>query len=229
MTPLVLLPGTLCTAATFGHQVAHLADVAAPLVLPLNVGETVEACAAWVLGQAPERFALVGFSQGAIVALEIMRQAPERVSKLALLGANPKGSTEAQLKTWARWREEARGGHFADTIQNFTAGVGPKNHEVVETVLEMAHQTGVDTFVTQLTMLASRADSLPTLPTLTCPTLLLVGRQDPVTPLTLHEEAARLIPNAALIPIEDSGHYLTLERPQAVTAVMRYWLLRASA
>ena len=224
MTPLVLLPGTLCTAATFGHQVAHLADIAAPLALPLAEGDTVAACAAWVLGQVPERFALAGFSQGAIVALEIMRQAPERVAKLALLGANPKGSTEAQLTTWARWREEARGGRFTEVIQNFTAGVSPKSHGAVEAVLEMALQTGVDTFVTQLAMLASRVDSLPTLATITCPTLLLVGRQDPVTPLTLHEEAARLIPNATLIPIEDSGHYLTLERPQAVTAAMRYWL-----
>ena len=96
----------------------------------------------------------------------------------------------------------------------------------METVLEMALQTGVDTFVTQLAMLASRVDSLATLSTLTCPTLLLVGRQDPVTPLTLHEETARLIPDATLIPVEDSGHYSMLERPQAVTAVMRYWLLR---
>ena len=115
---LVLLPGTLCTDAAFRFQAEHLSDVADSLTLPLNVGETVEACAAWVLGQAPEEFALAGFSQGAIVALEIMRQAPERVAKLALLGANPKGSTEAQLATWARWREEARAGQFAGIVQN---------------------------------------------------------------------------------------------------------------
>ena len=225
MTNLVLLPGTLCTAAAFDHQVTHLADVADALVLPLSVGETVAECAAWVLAQAPETFALAGFSQGAIVALKIMRQAPERVAKLALLDANPGGSTPEQLATWARWREEARAGGFANIVEGFTQGLHPQAEPGLKTTLErMAAETGVDSFSTQLDMLASRVDSRPYLPFITCPTLLLVGRQDRVTPLELHEEMARLIPNAALMPIEDSGHYSMLEQPQAVTAVMRYWL-----
>ena len=225
MTNLILLPGTLCTAATFEYQAAHLADLADPLVLPLSVGETVAACASWVLEQAPKTFALAGFSQGAIVALEIVRQAPDRVAKLALLDANPGGSTPEQLATWARWQKEARAGGFADIVEGFTNGLHPQAEPGLKTTLEqMALETGVDTFVTQLEMLASRVDSRPYLPFIACPTLLLVGRQDRVTPLELHEEMARLIPNAALVPIEDSGHYSMLEQPQAVTAVMRYWL-----
>ncbi len=225
MTPLVLLPGTLCTAAVFDHQTTHLADFADMFVLPLSVGETVAACAAWVLAQAPETFALAGFSQGAIVALEIVRQAPKRVVKLALLDANPGGSTAAQLDTWARWQQEARAGGFKTIVEGFTNGLHPQADPSLRVVLEqMALETGVDTFVTQLDMLASRVDSRPHLPSIACPTLLLVGRQDRVTPLELHEEMARLIPNAALVPIEDSGHYSMLEQPQAVTAVMRYWL-----
>ena len=226
MTNLVLLPGTLCTAAAFDHQVTHLADVADALVLPLSVGETVAECAAWVLAQAPETFALAGFSQGAIVALETVRQAPERVAKLALLDANPGGSTDAQLATWARWQKEARAGGFAAIVEGFTQGLHPQAEPGLKTTLEhMAAETGVDTFSTQLDMLASRVDSRPHLPSITCPTLLLGGRQDRVTPLELHEEMARLIPNAALVPVEDSGHYSMLEQPQAVTAVMRYWLI----
>ena len=226
MTNLVLLPGTLCTAATFEYQAAHLADLADALVLPLSVGETVAECAAWVLAQAPETFALAGFSQGAIVALEIVRQAPERVVKLALLDANPGGSTAAQLATWARWQKEARAGGFKTIVEGFTNGLHPQADPSLRTTLEqMALETGVDTFATQLDMLASRVDSRPSLGAINCPTLLLVGRQDRVTPLELHEEMARLIPNAALVPIEDSGHYSMLEQPQAVTAVMRYWLM----
>lgn len=223
---LILLPGTLCTAAVFAHQVEHLADVADPLVLPLSVGATVTACAAWVLEQAPPQFALAGFSQGAIVALELLRQAPERVVKLALLDANPGGSTAAQLATWARWQEEARAGGFADIIEGFTNGLHLQAEPGLKAVLEqMALVTGINTFSTQLDMLASRIDSRPHLAAIPCPTLLLVGRQDRVTPLALHEEMARLIPNAALVPIEDSGHYSMLEQPQVVTAVMRYWLM----
>ncbi len=226
MTNLILLPGTLCTAATFEYQAAHLADLTDPLVLPLSVGETVAACASWVLEKAPKTFALAGFSQGAIVALETVRQAPERVAKLALLDANPGGSSAAQLDTWARWQKEARAGGFADIISVFTNGLHPQAEPGLKTVLEhMALETGVDTFVTQLDMLASRVDSRPSLGAINCPTLLLVGRQDKVTPLELHEEMARLIPDAALVPVEDSGHYSMLEQPQAVTAVMRYWLI----
>ena len=225
MTNLVLLPGTLCTAAVFDHQTAHLADVADPLVLPLSVGKTVAECAVWVLNQTPDTFALAGFSQGAIVALEIMRRAPERVGKLALLDANPGGSTPEQLATWARWQQEARAGGFANIVAGFTQGLHPQAEPGLRTLLErMAAETGVATFSTQLAMLASRVDSRPSLGAIDCPTLLLVGRQDRVTPLERHEEMARLIPNAALVPIEDSGHYSMLEQPQAVTAVMRYWL-----
>lgn len=174
-----------------------------------------------------EPFALVGFSQGAIVALEIMRLAPERVTKLCLMSANPKAATAKQLETWATWQQEVREGRFNDIVQGFTNNVHPEKQsdlKLRETILRMAHDTGPETFMTQLQALASRIDSRPHLHAIHCPTLLLVGRQDMVTPLEFHLEMQTLIPESRLIPIEDCGHYLTLEQPQAVTALLRYWL-----
>jgi pimeloyl-ACP methyl ester carboxylesterase len=225
--PLVLLPGTLCNEAVFAHQVASLAGVADTRVLPLMDGRTIAACASAVLRQVPERFALAGFSQGGLVALEMMRQAPKRVLKLCLLATNPRGSTAQNLERWSRWQREAPAGAFTAIVRAHTDNVysktegGMNARSVVE---EMAEAVGVETFMLQLEMLMSRTDSRPSLSAIGCPTLLIVGRQDRVTPLELHEEMRALIPGAALVPVEDCGHYAPLEQPQAVSALMHYWL-----
>jgi pimeloyl-ACP methyl ester carboxylesterase len=225
--PLVFLPGTLCTDATFAAQHRHLADVADCLTLPLSTGSTMPEMAAWVLEQTPAQFALGGFSQGALVALEIMRQAPERISRLCLMACNPRGSTQGQLDTWRSWQAQARDEGLANLAALFAANVHPNHRvdsQIVQRIHDMAIQTGVDTFVTQLDALASRIDSRPYLNVIHCPTLLLVGEADKLTPLFFHEEVQQLIPHARLIVMPECGHYLPLEQPVAVSAVLRYWL-----
>jgi pimeloyl-ACP methyl ester carboxylesterase len=225
---LLFLPGTLCTQATFSVQAAQLQDCASAVrVIPLLHGSSITASAQWILEQLTEPVALVGFSQGAIVALEIMRQAPERVIKLCLMSTNPKAATPAQLETWQTWQQEVREGKFNEVIERFANNVHPERRndpKLRETILSVATETGPEVFMTQLQALASRIDSRPYLPNISCPTLLLVGRQDTVTPLEFHQEMQQLIPNATLVPIEDCGHYVPLEQPQAVTALLRYWL-----
>lgn len=225
--PLVLLPGTLCTETVFAAQVDALSDVAEPFVLLATEGRDIVGCAAATLRKAPERFALVGFSLGGLVALEIMRLAPERVVKLCLLSTNPRGSTPYNHETWARWRRRVLEGGFSTIVRSHTEGVygetsaAAKAREVVEA---MAFAVGVETFLVQLGLLESRTDSRPSLGTIACPTLLIVGRQDRVTPLELHEEMCALIPGAALVPIEVCGHYAPLEQPEAVSDLMHDWL-----
>jgi pimeloyl-ACP methyl ester carboxylesterase len=225
--PLVFLPGTLCTDATFAAQHRHLADVADCLTLPLSTGSTMPEMAAWVLDQSPAQVALVGFSQGAIVALEIMRQAPERITRLCLIACNPRGSTQGQLETWAGWQREARAGNLPRLAEAFANNVHPDKRgdtELRERILDMAQETPTDLFIRQLQALASRIDSRPYLAQIACPTLLIVGRQDPLTPLKFHQEFQEHLPAAVLIPIEDCGHYVPLEQPQALSALLRYWL-----
>ena len=222
--PLVMIPGTLCTERTFAEQAASLRDVAAPSVLLPVEGSNLKTCAAEILKRAPERFTLLGFSLGGLVALEMMRQAPERVLRFCLLATNPRGSTPHNLETWARWRLEVAAGGFPDSIQAHADGVYSGNPEARVSVMEMACALGPDTFLRQLDLLESRPDSRPSLGAILCPTLLIAGRQDKVTPPELLEEMHGLIPDSRLETLPACGHYAALERPRAVTKLLREWL-----
>jgi pimeloyl-ACP methyl ester carboxylesterase len=225
--PLVFLPGTLCTQTTFAAQHRHLADAADCLTIPLSTGNTMTEAAAWVLEQTPAQFGLVGFSQGALVALEIMRQAPERITRLCLMACNPRGSTAGQLTTWQGWQAQAKAEGLRQLAALFAGNVVPGHQEasrITDIIHEMAQATGVDTFITQLDALASRIDSRPYLPQISCPTLLMVGEADKLTPIYFHEEAQALISESKLVVVPECGHYLPLEQPVAVSALLRYWL-----
>jgi pimeloyl-ACP methyl ester carboxylesterase len=227
-TPLVLLPGTLLDAELFGHQIAHLADVADIIVGDLANDDSIAGMARTVLAAAPQRFALAGLSLGGIVAFEIMRRAPERVSRLALLDTNPLPPRPEQLAAWAELGGLAEAGRLDQVVDRLLPGLlRPGWHADGRTeraVRAMADRVGAAAYGRQLRALASRADSRPILGTLAYPTLLLVGRQDALTPVALHAEMAVAIPSAALVIVEQCGHLSPLEQPQAVTAALRYWL-----
>jgi pimeloyl-ACP methyl ester carboxylesterase len=227
-TPLVMLPGTLLDAELFGHQIAHLADVAEITVGDLAHDDSVAGMARTVLAAAPQRFALAGLSLGGIVAFEIMRRAPERVTRLALLDTNPLPPRPEQLAVWAEMGGLAEAGRLDQVVDRLLPGLlrpGWRADERAErAVRAMADRVGAAAYGRQLRALAGRADSRPTLGTLACPTLVLVGRQDALTPVAIHEEMAAAIPNAVLVVVEQCGHLSPLEQPQAVTAALRYWM-----
>lgn len=219
-----MIPGTLCTERTFAEQVSGLEDVAEPSVPLPTEGGDLGTCAATILDRVPERFALLGFSLGGLVALEIMRRAPERVERLCLLATNPRGSTSQNFETWSRWRREAESGGFPAIVEAHAEGVYNGNREARAAVMEMACAVGPKAFVKQLELLESRPDSRPSLGAISCPTLLVVGQHDRVTPPEVHEEMRSLIPGARLETLHACGHYAALERPQAVTKLLREWL-----
>jgi pimeloyl-ACP methyl ester carboxylesterase len=227
-TPLVLLPGTLLDVELFGHQIAHLADVAEITVGDLTNDDSIAGMAQTVLAAAPQRFALAGLSLGGIVAFEIMRRAPERVSRLALLDTNPLLPQPEQLAAWAELSDLVEAGRLSEVVERLLPGLlrrGWRDDEhKVGTVHAMAERIGSTAYVRQLHALAGRVDSRPVLLEITCPTLVLVGRQDVLTPIGLHEEMAAAISGAALVIVEQCGHLSPLEQPQAVTAALRYWL-----
>lgn len=226
--PLILLPGTLLDAELFGHQIAHLADVAEITVGDLAHDDSVAGMAETVLAGAPQRFALAGLSLGGIVAFEIMRRAPELVLRLALLDTNPLPPRPDQLAAWAQLSDLADAGQLTEVMSRLLPGLfrpGWRGNELsVQAVWAMAERVGLPAYVRQLQALAGRSDSRPTLAAITCPTLALVGRQDALTPVSLHQQMAAAIPQAALVIVEQCGHLSPLEQPQAVTAALRYWL-----
>jgi pimeloyl-ACP methyl ester carboxylesterase len=227
---LLLLPGMPLDEALWDHQCRHLADIAAVTVADLTRSDSVEALARDALASAPPRFALAGLSMGGYVALEIMRQAPERVERLALLDTSARPDTPAQSANRRQAIDLAGQGRYGQVVATTLQRLIPPER-LGETALTaaftaQAQRVGVQAFVRQQTAIIGRPDSRPDLAAIACPTLVLCGRQDVVTPPEVHEEMAAGIPGARLVIVEDCGHLSAMERPQAVTALLQDWLLR---
>jgi pimeloyl-ACP methyl ester carboxylesterase len=226
---LVLIPGLLCDHALWAPQVQAMSDVADCWVSPPPSEDTMQAMGQAVLRAAPfDSFALAGLSMGGYVCMEIMRQAPGRVTGLALL--DTRAAADAPEETQRR-RDLVR---LASTARNFQPVtrlmlpllMHPSRQEdaaLVQIVTEMAERVGIDTYVRQQQAIISRPDSRDALRSVCVPALVLCGRQDALTNLARHEEMAALIPGAELVVIEDCGHISTLERPGEVTAALRRW------
>lgn len=227
---LVLLPGLLCDAALWRHQSATLADMAEIVVPDLTLDDSLGAMARRVLGAAPERFALAGLSMGGYVAFEILRQAPDRVERLALLDTSPFPDTLERTDDRQALIDLVRQGAFKGVTRKLLPRlVHPDRlgeRALVDDVTAMAERVGRDAFVRQQRAIMMRPDSRRDLGLVHCPTLVLCGRQDELTPLAESREMADKIRTAVLVVIEDCGHLSTLERPRAVSAVLRYWLQR---
>ena len=227
-TPLVLLPGLLCDAALWHGQIAGLADVAESSVADLTRDDSLMAMARRVLQAAPPQFALAGLSMGGYCAFEVMRQAPERVLRLALLDTGARADTPEQMSRRRGLIELAEKGEFKGvTPRLLPLLVHPdrlKEKELVGAVMTMAERIGKDAFLRQQKAIMGRIDSRPSLANIKCPTLVLCGREDVLTPRALAEEIAAFIPGARLDLIDHCGHLSAMERPDAVTAELRQWL-----
>jgi pimeloyl-ACP methyl ester carboxylesterase len=227
-TPLVLLPGLLCDAALWQHQAETLSDIAEISVADLTKADQAGLAAQQVIAFAPEEFALAGLSMGGYIALEIMRQAPDRVIRLAMLDTSAHPDTQKMMKFRQELINLARIGRF----KGVTRRLLPKlihpdrlaDHALVESIMDMAERVGRDAFLRQQRLLMNRPDSRHDLALIHCPTVVICGRQDGLTPLADSEEMAEKIPRAKLVVIEDCGHLPTMERPRVVSALLRYWL-----
>jgi pimeloyl-ACP methyl ester carboxylesterase len=227
-TPLLLCPGLLNDAALWQHQIESLADVADVVVPDLTGADTMADLARAVLDRSPSRFALAGLSMGGYVAFEIMRQAPERVSRLALFDTRARlDPAESRARRFELIDIARRGGFGKLPAQMVPAQLHPdhaKNPRMASTVLAMAERIGAEAFIRQQTAILRRPDSLPDLAAIRVPTLVAGGRQDAITPPEILREIADAISGAKLVLIEEAGHLTPLEQPQAVSALLRYWL-----
>ena len=227
-TPLLLLPGLLEDADAFEHPVKGLAGVTTCAVADLTRSDSIAALAADALAQAPAgRFALAGHSMGGYVALEVLRRAPERVERLALLNTHARPDSPEATENRRRLMALAERDFAAVSAELFPKLVAPAHREdaaLSGKVTEMALATGKEAFLRQERAIIGRIDSRPHLAAIRCPTLVVASRLDGLMPVELLEELAHGIPGARLEVLEDSGHMSTLERPEAVTALLRDWL-----
>ena len=228
--PLIFLPGLLCDAALWAPQCEGLADIADCRVMDMTLDDTMIGMASRVLDTAPAKFHLAGLSMGGYCALEITRVAPERVERLALLDTSSEPDTQErtdirrQLINKAGQGDEAFAEVVEDHLQTFVHPDRLSDDALMATIRGSAHNVGAAAYGRQQAAIIGRRDQRPNLAKITCPTLVMCGRQDGLTPLALHEDIQAGIPGARLHVIEDSGHLPTLERPDAVNAALRAWL-----
>ena len=225
---LVFLPGMMCDARLFGPQIAEMSADTAVMVAPITQGERVEQIASQLLDLLPQRFALAGLSMGGIVAMEVLRRAPERVARIALLDTNPLPETPQVAAAREPQIVAVKAGRMLEVMRdemkpNYLAP-GPHRGDVLDLVMDMARALGPDVFVRQSRALQRRSDQQTTLRKCKVPALILCGAHDALCPVKRHEFMAELIPNATLRIMEQSGHLPTLEQPQETTQALREWL-----
>jgi pimeloyl-ACP methyl ester carboxylesterase len=227
-TPLILLPGLLLDERMYGAQLAALAGRAEMRVMDLTRADSIAGMAQAVLAETPERFALCGLSMGGYVAFEIMRRAPERILKLALLDTQARpDSTEALARRRDLIALAERGAFDTATARLLPLFVHPERREneaLATTITAMANRVGREGFLRQQTAILHRADSRPGLAAIACPTLVLTGRQDLLAPVEVHYEIAAAIPTATLVVLPNCGHLSPLEQPAMVNAQLAAWL-----
>lgn len=226
--PIVLLPGLLCDHRLYAGQLPALEARGDVMVGDLTRRDSIPGLAAQILDEAPPRFALVGLSMGGYVAFEILRRAPGRVTRLALLDTQARADSEEGKARRRGLMELAEKGEFLGVAPRllplFIGAEALDDPAIVATVRGMAESTGKDAFLRQQTAIMGRPDSRPHLRAIACPTLVLAGREDQLTPPELQIEMAHAIPEATLVLVPRCGHLAPLERPEAVTRQLLAWL-----
>jgi pimeloyl-ACP methyl ester carboxylesterase len=226
--PLVLVPGLLCSARLYASQVAVLGADRQVTVADHTRDDTMEAIAARILETAPEHFALAGLSMGGYIAFAMMRLAPERIAKLALLDTSARPDTTEQKAGRDKFIPMAEAGKLNDIVDILT----PKflhtdhaNNDTLKGVIRiMAREVGAEAVVRQLKAIKTRQDSRPLLVEIGCPTLVLVGEGDTLTPPELAKEISADILGSKLVVVPGCGHLSTIEKPDAVNKALSEWL-----
>lgn len=219
--PVVLLPGMNCSARLWADLA--LGPVTTPGLTEPDLSSQVDR----LLEELPPRFALAGLSLGAIVAMALVRTAPERVTRLALLSTNPYAPTAQQLTGWRRERGRLAAGTMPREIQRdllpflLTDENVRSRPDLVEEALTLADGVDLDA---QLALQATRVDERPGLREVRCPTLVLAARSDRLCSVDRHREIAALVPGAELQILDRTAHLSPLERPVAVATALRGWL-----
>jgi pimeloyl-ACP methyl ester carboxylesterase len=228
--PVVLVPGLACTPRLYAGQLPALWTFGPVMVADHRRGDSMDAIAGQILAQAPPRFALCGLSMGGYIAFAIQRLAPDRVMKLALLDtgsrSDPPEASERRKASIAK----VRAGEFEAVMDALWPVLVDKNRRddtaLKRVVLDMATTTGPEAFIRQQQAIMTRPDSRPGLRAIRCPTLVLVGEGDELTPPALAEEMASLVSESRLVKVPDCGHLSTLEQPEAVTKALVEWMER---
>ena len=228
MSPIVFVPGLLCSAEIFAPQIAALWPYGPVMIASTLEGETMSEIATAILADAPQRFALVGISMGGYICFEIMRQAPERVLKLALLDTSARPDTPEETERRLSYVTQAREGDFRALLEQIMPVTLLPAHRadplLRDVNIRMGLTVGLEGFARQAEAAGKRIDSRPMLSKISVPTLVLVGESDTVIPPDRSGEIAGAISNARLVVVAECGHGSPIEQPEAVNRALIEWI-----
>ena len=228
--PVLFIPGLADSPRLYQAQLPRIYRVGPVMVADHTRDESIAGIATRVLAHAPPRFALVGLSMGGYTALEIMRRAPERVLKLALLNTSARPDTPDAIERRLGAIAASERGEYRTITENLFPNVVHPSHAQDEALkrayVDMHLSVGAEAFVRQQRAIIGRIDSRPSLAAIRCPTLVLVGDADKITPREHAEELAQGIPGAELRVIDTCGHLSALEQPEAVSEALLAHLTR---
>ncbi len=225
----MLLPGLLCDRELWRSQVEALPGSIETVVADMTGHQDMQQLAESILDSAPPEFALAGFSMGGYCALEIVRQAPERVQKLALIDTSARADTRQQTEHREALIDLCHAGDINEVVDHLLPAFVSRAHlqdsALLDSIRAMASRIGCEAFVREQKAIMSRDDKRAMLKTITCDTLVLCGREDQLTLPEFHTELAELIPGSRLVVIDESGHFAPMEQPERVAEAMQRWLL----
>jgi len=223
---LALLPGMMCDQRLFAPQVSVLKNDYQIIIPNLTIAASMSEMARQVLAQLPESFALAGLSMGGILAMEILRQTPQKVTKLALLDTNPLAELTEVQSNRDRQIRDVRAGGLMDVMSQemIPRYLSAPNEAINELCRDMAKHLGESAFVNQSLALQSRIDQCDTLASFTRPSLVLMGEHDELCPLDRHQLMNKLLVNSQLCIINNAGHLPCLEQPEQTNAALKQWL-----
>ncbi len=224
---LIVIPGWGANASLWKHQTTHLAEIVEPEVILLTPERSRAEMVEKILKIAPERFLLAGVSMGGWVAQAVAAKAPERVQKLMLLNtwavADPQRNA-IQEQMLAALQQ----GHEAEIVRSSIAYMLHPERlndlELVKRLEETLLSATAPVLITQMQAMLADSSSVELHSKIVAPTLIIHGRQDLLFPIQEQLLMQKQIANAKLAIIEDCGHICTVEQPQAVTALMRYFI-----
>jgi pimeloyl-ACP methyl ester carboxylesterase len=231
MQPIFLLCGLLCDETIWADIPSRLASVANARVMSFAGFTSITGMADQVLAAAPPRFAVAGHSMGGRVALEVWRQAPERVTALALLNTGVYPPRESEFESRGLLVRLARRHGMAALADEWLPpmmGASPDRvAQVMPALKAMVQRSTVESFAGQINALLQRPDARPVLPSITVPTLLLSGTNDTWSSLAQHADMQQSVPRSTLVEIAGAGHMSPIERPDAVARALKGWLAAA--
>ncbi len=227
--PIVLIPGMMCDArSVLPQMLAFGPDAAVQVILPAQ-GQTIEQLAEAALAVAPRSFVLIGQGLGGIVALDMIRRASDRITRVVLIGADPLPEDPKIAAAREARMVAARAGRLgqivAEEVPETSLADTPDRLMVMALLREMALDLGEGVFLRQSRAMQRRPDQQKTLRRATMPALVIAGAADRIVPPRRAEFMASLMPRASAVILPDAGHLPTIEAPDALNAVLAPFLV----